>query len=573
MHDLIIRGGIVVDGTGGPVQTTDVAVDGDRISEVGDLRGATAVRSIDADGLTVIPGVVDIHTHYDGQVTWDPLVTPSSWHGVTTVVMGNCGVGFAPVRPGSEAWLVQLMEGVEDIPGTALSEGITWGWESFAEYLNALDAMRRVVDIGTQVPHGGVRAYVMGERGAKNQPASAKDIAAMAQIVKEGIEAGALGFSTSRTIVHRAVDGEPVPGTFAAEDELFGIGQALADCGRGVFELAPAGAMGEDLAAPEREVAWMRRLSSAIGRPVSFALLQVDAAPDLWRDILRLTADAVAEGADLRPQVAGRALNLLIGFQTFHPFRNRPSYLAVAHLPLAERVRHLRNPEVRAAILSEQVDDPLMAMIGGQNLTRMFPLGEPPNYEPTPDMSVAAIAAGEGRNAEAVLYDVMLRHDGRELVLYTLGGYSHGSLDDMREMLLHPNAVLGLSDGGAHCGAICDASAPTFMLSHWVRDRDDGLPLPLVVKKMTHDTARLYGLNDRGVIAPGYRADLNLVDLDNLNLRLPELVFDLPGGARRLIQRATGWEKTICAGQVTLENGEHTDARPGRLIRGAQPTP
>ena len=564
---------MVVDGTGAPARTTDVAIDGDRISEVGDLRGAAAVRAIDADGLTVIPGVVDIHTHYDGQVTWDPLVTPSSWHGVTTVVMGNCGVGFAPVRPGAEDWLVQLMEGVEDIPGTALSEGITWGWETFAEYLDALDGLRRVVDIGTQVPHGGVRAYVMGERGAKNQPASADEIAAMAQIVKEGIEAGALGFSTSRTILHRAVDGEPVPGTFAAEDELFGIGRALADCGRGVFELAPAGALGEDLAAPEREVAWMRRLSSAIQRPVSFALLQVDAAPDLWRDILRLTADAVAEGADLRPQVAGRALNLLIGLQTFHPFRNRPSYLAVDHLPLAERVRHLRKDEVRAAILSEKADDPLMAMIGGNNLTRMFPLGEPPDYEPTPDMSVAAIAASEGRSAEAVLYDVMLRHDGRELVLYTLGGYSHGSLDDMREMLLHPNAVLGLSDGGAHCGAICDASAPTFMLSHWARDRDDGLPLPLVVQKMTRDTAHLYGLDDRGVIAPGYRADLNLVDLDNLNLQLPELVFDLPGGARRLIQRATGWKRTICAGQVTLEDGVHTDARPGRLIRGTRTRP
>jgi N-acyl-D-amino-acid deacylase len=574
MHELVIRGGTVVDGTGGPPRTADVAIDGGRISAVRSLAGAAARRTLDADGLLVTPGVVDVHTHYDGQVTWDPFLTPSAWHGVTTVVMGNCGVGFAPVRPGSETWLVQLMEGVEDIPGTALTEGITWGWETFPQYLDAVERLPHTVDVGTQVPHGAVRAYVMGERGARNEPATATDIAAMAKLVGEGIEAGALGFSTSRTIVHRAIDGEPVPGTYAAEDELFGIGRALARLGRGVFELAPAGAMGEDLAAPEREVAWMRRLSAEIHRPVSFALLQVNNAPDLWREILRLAREATAEGADLRPQVAGRALNILIGFQTFHPFRSRPSYQAIADLPLAERITLLRKDEVRQAILSEgSADDPLLAMIGGGSTARMFPLGEPPDYEPTPDKSVAAIAAREGRPEEEVLYDLMLRHDGRELVLYTLGGYSHGSLDDMREMLLHPNAALGLSDGGAHCGAICDASAPTFMLSHWARDRADGLPLELVVKKMTNDTARLYGLADRGVVAAGYRADLNLVDLEHLNLRLPEMVFDLPGGARRLIQRADGWKATICAGEVTLEDGEHTDARPGRLVRGARPAP
>ena len=574
MHDLVIRGGTVVDGTGGPSRTADVAVDDGIITAVGDLESAAAQRTIDADGLLVTPGVVDVHTHYDGQVTWDPLVTPSSWHGVTTIVMGNCGVGFAPVRPGSQEWLVQLMEGVEDIPGTALTEGITWGWESFPEYLTALEGMGRVVDVGTQVPHGAVRAYVMGERGSRNEPATPEDIAAMAALVKEGIAAGALGFSTSRTIVHRAVDGEPVPGTFAAEDEIFGIGQALKSLGAGVFELAPAGAMGEDLAAPEREVALMRRLSAAIGRPISFALLQVDAAPDQWREILRLAAEANAEGADLRPQVAGRALNVLLGFQTFHPFSKRPTYLAIADLPLAERIQHLRKDEVRRAILSESIpDDPLMAMIGGQSTSHMFPLGEPPDYEPTPDMSVAAIARREGRPEEEVLYDLLLRHDGRELVLFTLGGYSHGSLDDMKEMLLHPNSALGLSDGGAHCGVICDASAPTYMLSHWARDRADGLPLEFVVKKMTRDTAHLYGLEDRGVLAPGFKADLNLVDLEHLNLRLPEMVHDLPAGARRLIQRADGWKATICSGEVTFEDGEHTDARPGRLIRGGQPVP
>jgi N-acyl-D-aspartate/D-glutamate deacylase len=574
MHDLVIRGGTVVDGTGGPSKTADVAVDDGIITAVGDLGSAAAQRTIDADGLLVTPGVVDVHTHYDGQATWDPLLTPSSWHGVTTIVMGNCGVGFAPVRPGSQEWLVQLMEGVEDIPGTALTEGITWGWESFPEYLTALEGMGRVVDVGTQVPHGAVRAYVMGERGSRNEPATPEDIAAMAALVKEGIAAGALGFSTSRTIVHRAVDGEPVPGTFAAEDEIFGIGQALKSLGAGVFELAPAGAMGEDLAAPEREVALMRRLSAAIGRPISFALLQVDAAPDQWRDILRLSAEANAEGADLRPQVAGRALNILLGFQTIHPFSKRPTYMALADLPLAERIQHLRKDEVRRAILSESIpDDPLMAMIGGQSTSHMFPLGEPPDYEPTPDKSVAAIARREGRPEEEVLYDLMLRHDGRELVLFTLGGYSHGSLDDMKEMLLHPNSALGLSDGGAHCGVICDASAPTYMLSHWARDRADGLPLEFVVKKMTRDTAHLYGLEDRGVLAPGFKADLNLVDLEHLNLRLPEMVHDLPAGARRLIQRADGWKATICSGEVTFEDGEHTDARPGRLIRGGQPVP
>jgi N-acyl-D-amino-acid deacylase len=574
MHDLVITGGSIVDGTGSEPRDGDVAIDDGVITEVGTLEDSSARRTIDADGLVVTPGIVDIHTHYDGQVTWDPLVTPSSWHGVTTVVMGNCGVGFAPVRPGSNDWLIQLMEGVEDIPGAALSEGITWGWESFPEYLDALEGMPRVVDVGTHVPHGAVRAYVMGERGARNEPATAEEIATMSALVKDGIQAGALGFSTSRTIVHRAVDGEPVPGTFAAEDELFGIGEALSSLGAGVFEMAPAGAMGEDLAAPEREVDLMRRLSKQIGRPVSFAMIQVNAAPDLWRDLLRLAAVANAEGSDLRPQVAGRALNILMGFQTFHPFSSRPSYQAIAHLPLAERIQHLRKDEVRRAILTEQTpDNPLMSMIGGQSTSAMFPLGEPPNYEPTPDMSVAAIATREGRPEEEVLYDLLLRHDGRELLLFTLGGYSHGSLDDMREMLLDPNSVMGLSDGGAHCGAICDASAPTYMLSHWARDRADGLPLPWVVKKMTRDTARLYGLHDRGVIAPGFKADLNVVDMEHLNLRLPEMVHDLPGGARRLIQRADGWKATINSGEVTLEDGVHTEARPGRLIRGVKSAP
>jgi N-acyl-D-aspartate/D-glutamate deacylase len=573
MHELVIRGATLVDGTGTEARPADVAADDGMITEVADpgaLDDASARRTLDADGLLVTPGFVDLHTHYDGQVTWDPLLTPSCWHGVTTVVMGNCGVGFAPVRPGSESWLIQLMEGVEDIPGTALAEGITWGWETFPEYLDALDAMPRALDVGTQVPHGAVRAYVMGERGAHNEPAGTDDIEAMAALVRDGIRAGALGFSTSRTIMHRAVDGEPVPGTFAAEDELFGIGRVLGELGTGLFELAPAGVMGEDLSAPEREVAWMRKLSAAIGRPVSFALSQHNLAPDQWRDVLRLAREANDDGADLRAQVGGRPLNMLVGFQTFHPFARRPTYLKIADLPLAERIVELRRPEVRDAILAEEPPEDPMLRVVNTSLERIFPMGEPPDYEPTADTSVAAIAAREGRDPEAVLYDIMVRHDGRELLMMALLGYSYGNLDDMREMILHPNSALGLSDGGAHCGVICDASIPTFMLTHWARDRDRGakLPLELVVQKQTRDTARLYGLGDRGVVAPGYRADLNVIDFDTLELALPELVHDLPGGARRLIQRAKGYRSTFVAGTETMHDGEETGARPGRLVRG-----
>jgi N-acyl-D-amino-acid deacylase len=563
----------VVDGTGAAARTADVAIDDGTVTAVGNLQGAKAKQDIDADGLLVTPGVVDIHTHYDGQVTWDPLLAPSSWHGVTTVVMGNCGVGFAPVRPGDEGWLIQLMEGVEDIPGAALSEGITWGWESFADYLDVLEQMPRSVDVGTQVPHGAVRAYVMGERGARNEPATPEDIAAMAEVVRRGIEAGALGFSTSRTIMHRAVDGEPVPGTYAAEDELFGIGKVLGDLQTGVFELAPAGVMGEDLAAPDKEIAWMRKLSAAIRRPVSFALSQHNLAPDQWRDMLRLAQEAVAEGAELRAQVGGRPLNLLIGLQTFHPFSFKPAYQAIVDLPLAERVARMHDPEVRAAIVDGKPadEDPLLQFVGA-SLDRIYPMGEPPEYEPTADQSIEAIAAREGRPADEVLYDLLLRHDGRELLMFALLGYSYGSLDDMREMLLHPTTALGLSDGGAHCGVMCDASNPTFMLTHWSRDRSRGerLPLELAVQKMTRDTARLYGLGDRGVLAPAFKGDLNVVDYERLQLGLPEMVHDLPGGARRLVQRADGYVATVVSGQVTLDHGEDTGARPGRLVRGAR---
>ena len=577
MHDLVIRGGTVVDGTGRAPRRADVVIDGDRVTAVGvapagDAGDAREV--IDATDRIVTPGFVDVHTHYDGQITWDPLLTPSCWHGVTTVVMGNCGVGFAPARADRRDWLIGLMEGVEDIPGSALSAGIRWGWESFPEFLDALECVPKAIDIGTQVPHGAIRAYVMADRGARNEPAMPDDIAAMARLVREGIEAGALGFSTSRTIAHRAIDGEPVPGTFAAGDELLGIGMALADAGAGVFELAPAGVMGEDLAAPDREMAWMRALADRTGRPVTYALLQHDLAPDDWKRLLDLAGDAARDGIPLRPQVAGRPLGLLIGLQTFHPLTARLAYRERAHLPLDELVAELRRPEVREAVLHEQFEQ---NGYGGTafiqlGLDRMFPLGKPPDYEPAFDDSVAARAKRAGRDEWEFFYDLLLQRDGRELLMRPLLGYSDFSHEPIRQMLLHPASALGLGDGGAHVGAICDASTTTYMLTHWVRDRSRGprLPLEWVVRKMTADTATLYGLDDRGVLTPGKKADVNVIDLERLELDPPEMVHDLPGGARRLVQTASGYDATIVSGQVVIRNATDTGARPGALVRGHQ---
>jgi N-acyl-D-amino-acid deacylase len=571
MHDLIVRGGTVVDGTGGPTFAGDVAIDDGRITRVGRVDG-DAAEVIDATGKLVTPGFVDVHTHYDGQVTWDPLLTPSSWHGVTTVVMGNCGVGFAPARPDKHDWLIGLMEGVEDIPGAALAAGIKWGWETFPEFLDFLDQQPLALDIGAQVPHGAVRAYVMGERGSRNEPAAPDDTTAMARIVREAIEAGALGVSTSRTIAHRAIDGEPVPGTFAAEDELFAIGCALADAGAGVFELAPAGVLGEDLAAADREMDWMLRLAAEIDRPVTFALIQHDQDPDQWKRMLDLALEVHDKGVPIRPQVAGRPLGLLLGLQTFHPLRDRPSYQAIDQLPLEEKVARLRDPAVREAILTDapQHDD-VMAFIG-LGLDRIFPMGEPPDYEPVPNESVAARAERGGRDATDLFYDLLLASDGRELLLRPLLGYSRFTHDPIREMVENPATALGLGDGGAHCGAICDASIETYMLTHWVRDRSRGdrLPLELVVRKMTSDTASLYGFGDRGEIAPGKKADLNVIDLDGLVLHRPEMHYDLPGGARRLLQRADGYDATIVSGEVVMRDGQDTGARPGALVRNSQ---
>ena len=575
-YDLIIRGGTIVDGSGDAPFVGDVAVQDGRIAAVGEVSGR-AREEIDAAGLTVTPGFVDIHTHYDGQVTWDPHLTPSCWHGVTTVVFGNCGVGFAPVRPDHHAYLISLMEAVEDIPGTALAEGIQWEWESFPEFMDALDRRKLGMDVAAQVPHGAVRTYVMGERGANNEPATSEDIERMADIVREGMESGALGVSTSRTIMHKAASGDPMPGTFAAEDELFGLGRVLGELGTGIFELAPVGSAGEDVIGARKEMDWMRRLSAEIGRPVSFAMLQVDAEPTLWRDLLDEAEKATAEGADVYPQVAGRPFGMLIGHQTeYHPFRERPSYEALMELPFDERVERLRDPAVREAILSEKVeyDDPLAAYVMS-SFQKLFPLGARPDYEPDYEKSIEAIAKREGRSPEEVLYDRMLDQDGRELLLFPLLNYSDGSCDPIFEMIQHPRAALGLGDGGAHCGIICDASIPTFMLSHWVRDRTRGprIPVELAVKRMTSDTAKLYGLEDRGLLRPGYKADLNVIDMDAVALRLPEMAFDLPAGGRRLLQRADGYRATVVSGVVTMRDGEPTGALPGGLIRGAQPAP
>ena len=576
MADLIVRNGTLIDGTGAEPRPADVAIEDGAVVEVGSNLGR-AREEIDASDKLVVPGFVDVHTHYDGQATWDPLLTPSSWHGVTTLVMGNCGVGFAPVEPGREEYLIALMEGVEDIPGTALSEGMTWGWESFPEYLDVLEEQRRVLDIGTQVAHGPVRTYVMGERGARNEPATPEDIERMAAIVKQAIQAGALGFSTSRTLLHRAIDGEPVPGTFAAEDELFGIGRVLGELGMGLYELAPAGVMGEDLAAPDKEVAWMRKLSAEIGRPVTFALTQHDLDKRQYQRVLELCSQAAEDGSRLRPQVASRPGMLLIGHQTHHPFSSKPTYRKLARLPLSERVAKLRDPEIRRRILDEEIPeaDPRIAAITRQMETsfhKIFPLGDPPDYEPPPEASIQSIAAREGRDPKEVLYDAMLELDGRQLLMLAMIGYSDGDLEAAREMLQHPHSAFGLGDGGAHCGSICDASMTTSLLSLWGRDRQRGprLPLPWIVKKMTRDTAELYGLNDRGVIAPGKKGDLNVIDFERLQLELPVLAHDLPAGARRLVQRARGYDATIVSGEVTWRDGEHTGALPGRLVRGAQ---
>jgi N-acyl-D-amino-acid deacylase len=586
VYDLKITGGTVVDGTGADRYLADIGIVDGRIVEVRrrqssdpELEGE-AGETIDASGHVVAPGFVDIHTHYDGQVSWDSLLEPSSGHGVTTVVTGNCGVGFAPVRPGSEDWLISLMEGVEDIPGSALTEGISWGWESYPEYLDVVEKQEFAVDVGSQVAHGAIRAYAMGDRGARNEPATPDDIAAMSRLVQEAIEAGALGFSTSRTLGHRAIDGEPVPGTFAAEDELFGLGRAMAAGGQAVFELAPQGVAGEDIIAPKKELEWMQRLGAEIDRPISFAMIQVDAAPDLWREQLDISAAAHAAGSQLYPQIAARPFGMLFGFPGHHAFTHRPTFRRLkAECGRDELARRLADPAVKAAILSEDdlptdpnlLFDNMFALVQ-YSLGRLYALGDPPDYEPTPDRTVAAIAKERGDDPLSTLYDLMLEADATAMLMLPFYNYFYGNHDAIREMLTHPAAVSGLSDGGAHCGLICDASYPTFLLTHWARDRHRGdkLPLEYVVRKQSHDTATLFGLTDRGTIEVGKKADINVIDMDALTLHPAKMAYDLPAGGQRLIQGASGYTATVVSGVVTRRDSKDTGERPGRLVRGAR---
>ena len=562
MHQLVIRGGTVVDGTGAPRRTADVAVDDGAVTAVGDL--GPAVEEIDAAGLLVTPGWVDVHTHYDGQITWDPLLSPSTHHGVTTVLMGSCGVGFAPVREERRSWLIQLMEGVEDIPGAALSEGIRWGWESFPEYLDALAPLELAADAATLVPHGAVRAYVMGERGARNEPATAADIEQMAGLVEEAVRAGAIGFSTSRTLIHKGSDGVHVPGTFAALDELKGIARGLERAGGGLLQMTS-----NHVDMPQ-EYVWMREVAQR-GVPVSFNLLQTDQAPDLWRHMLGCLDEAEAEGLPIRAQVCGRPNGVLMGLEgTAVPLLNLPPYLALHHLPLAERLERLRDPATRAAILAADPVSigPFEDFILGA-FHKMFRLDDVPDYEPTADRSAAAIARARRISPREVVYDWLLERDGKRLIYFPIFNYSGGDFSVLRELLQHPRTVLGLGDGGAHCGAISDASLPTFMLTHWARDRarGPGLPLEEVVRLQTSDTAALAGFTDRGRVLPGLRADLNLIDFDALELPAPRMVYDLPRGGRRFVQGAEGYRATLVAGEVVHADGEPTGRLPGRLLR------
>jgi len=569
-YDLVLRGGTVADGSGAPVFEGDVAVKDGRIVQVGAVRGAGA-EEIDARGRLVTPGFVDIHTHYDGQATWDSHMQPSSWHGVTTVVMGNCGVGFAPCRSGDHDRLIRLMEGVEDIPFPVLTEGLPWNWESFPDYLDALAARRFDVDIGAQLPHAALRVFVMGERGANREPATAADIAAMAELAQSAVQAGALGFSTSRTLNHRTSDGQPTPTLTAGEDELTGIAMGLARAGKGVLQVV------SDFADPLAEFAMLRRMVEASGRPLSFSLTQHAKAPQAWRLLLDALSEATAEGLPMKAQVCGRPVGILFGFElTLNPFSHHPTYRAIAHLPLAERVARLGDPQVRAALLSEATTAQQgFAAAAPRNWANMYLMGERPDYEPHPSQTVAALALARNLTPEAVALDHMLSGGGRGMLYLPFLNYADGSLDPSYEMLGHPDAVPGLSDGGAHVGMICDGSFPTSNLTHWTRDRTRGprFDLEAMVRMQTRDTARAVGLYDRGMIAPGLRADINIIDYDNLTLEAPQVAYDLPAGGRRLIQRARGYVATLVAGQVTQRDGEPTGALPGRLLRGAQAAP
>lgn len=572
MHDLVIRGGTVVDGTGRPRFEADIAIDNGTITAVGPGPGPGA-REIDARGLIVTPGFVDIHTHYDGQVSWDSVIAPSSWHGVTSVVMGNCGVGFAPASPDKHDFLISLMEGVEDIPGAALAEGLTWDWVSLPEYLDAIAARRYTVDIGAQVPHAPLRAFVMGERGADHtQDPTPDEIAEMARLTYEGLQAGALGFASSRTVNHRTKAGQKIGTLTARSEELLGIAGALREAGHGVLEFA------NDFRDAEAELTLFRRLAEESGRPLSFGFTQKVNDPDGWREILKYLEAAAAEGVDMKGQTTGRPVGILLGIQgSMNPFMLTDTFKAFEHLPFEERLARFRDPEMRRRMIAEHGTHRGAALAGTVpgHADRLFALGDPPNYEPDPSDSIGEQARRAGTDPIEHLYDALLADGGRAMLYYPGSQYAQFSLDAARELILSDRTLFGLSDGGAHVGLICDASFPTYNITHWCRDRVRGeqLPLEFVVKGQTRDTAAHVGWHDRGVLAPGYRADVNVIDFAKLALRPPRMVHDLPAGGRRLLQEAIGYRYTIKAGQVTFADGKHTGALPGTLVRGPQPAP
>jgi len=564
--DIVIRGGTVADGRGADLFEADVAIKDGRISEVGKV-SAKGKEEIDARGRLVAPGFVDVHTHYDGQVTWAHDITPSSQNGVTTAIMGNCGVGFAPCKPADHIRLIQLMEGVEDIPEPVLSAGIPWSWESFPDYMDWLSKRNFDIDIGAQLPHAALRVYVMGERGARRDPSTADDNKAMAALAREAVRSGALGFSTSRTLNHRTSTGDYTPTLKAGEDELTAIAGAMQAEGRSVLQFVL------DLSTIHEDLPMMLRVAENTRCPVSFSITQNDKAPQRWRQTLAEINEAAARGLSVTAQIAARPVGLMLGLElSRNPFQTHPSYRAIADLPLTERVARLRQPEVRAAILSENAtatDDPLFFR---PNYDKMYLLGNPPDYEQPPENTLGARARREGRQPEELAYDAMLTDEGRGMLYVPFLNYADGNLDATRAMLRDPRSVPGLSDGGAHCGIICDASFPTYLLTHWTRDRSRGekLSIPFVVAVQSRKTALSVGLYDRGLIATGYKGDVNVIDYDKLHLHPPKVHYDLPVGGRRLLQQVDGYDATIVSGVVTRRGGHATGARPGRLVRGAQ---
>lgn len=572
-HDLVIRNGLIVDGRGGQPVRADVAVEGRRIAAVGRI-SQQGREEIEASGLIVTPGFVDIHTHFDGQVTWESRLVPSSSHGVTTVVMGNCGVGFAPCRPDQHDMLIALMEGVEDIPHPVLVAGLPWTWETYPEYLDVLASRSFDMDVCGYVPHAPIRVYVMGQRGADREPATADDLRQMTAIVQAAVDAGAMGFSTSRTFFHRSSDGRSTPSFEAAEAELMALAEGLRRAGRGAMQMI------SDFDDPEATFALLRRLVKASGRPLSLSLLEGGYGPMTlrWRDVLDWAAKSGEEGPPIRAQVLCRAIGIMLGHElTLNTFYTCPTYEALAKLPFAEKIGALRRPEVRARILAESADPDPAIVLGrlAREFDHMFQLGDPPDYEQPLENSIQSRAERAGVTPEELAYDLMLENDGRNMLYVTLCNYESGSLETSLQMMRHPGAVMGLGDGGAHCGTICDGSYPTFLLTHWVRDRQRGerLSLPFAVKRLTLDTAQAVGLADRGVIAAGYKADLNVIDLDRLHLHAPEVVHDLPSGGRRLVQRASGYRATVVNGQVVYRDGAASGILPGRLVRGPQAAP